>query len=248
MNLAEGEATSSSHERLASIGGILFDKDGTLLDFDDSWGPVNREVGLLAANGDSVLAAELLRSCGMDPETGHIVPDSLLAAGNTREIAEGFVAAGSPLTVDWLVPRIDAMFAGAAEKSVPVTDLAALFSALSGRGLRLGIASSDNELSIRRIAERFGIMPYVDFIAGYDSGHGVKPQPGMVLGFCQATGLDPSRVAVVGDNNHDLHMGRNAGVALKIAVLSGTGSKDSLAACCDLMLDDVSHIPGLFSV
>ncbi|MBO3759044.1 HAD family hydrolase [Ciceribacter sp. L1K23] len=235
-------------ERLSSIEGILFDKDGTLLDFDDSWGPVNREVALLASGGDAALASTLLRACGMDPETGHIVPDSLLAAGNTREIAAGFVSAGSLLDVEWLVPRIDAMFAGAAEKSVPVTDLAELFATLSRRGLRLGIASSDNELSIRRTAERFSLTPYVDFIAGYDSGHGVKPQPGMVLGFCAATGLDPARVAVVGDNNHDLHMGRNAGVGLKIAVLSGTGSRDSLSACCDIMVDDVSHLPGLFSV
>ena len=32
------------------IAGILFDKDGTLLDFDASWGPVNREVALMAAD------------------------------------------------------------------------------------------------------------------------------------------------------------------------------------------------------
>lgn len=240
-------ARSLPQDQFAAIDGILFDKDGTLLDFDDSWGPVNRKVGLMASGGDADLAATLLRACGMEPDTGHITPDSLLAAGNTREIAEGFVAAGSPYSLDWLVPRIDAMFAGAAEESVPVTDLAALFASLHGRGLKLGIASSDNELSIRRIVERFGLGAYVDFIAGYDSGHGTKPQPGMVLGFCQATGLDPSRVAVVGDNNHDLHMGHNAGAGLKIGVLSGTGSRESLAAYSDLLLDDVSHLPGLFA-
>lgn len=233
-------------EQFAAIGGILFDKDGTLLDFDESWGPVNRKVALMASGEDAALAAALLRACGMEPDSGHITPDSLLAAGNTREIAAGFVAAGSPYSVDWLVPRIDAMFAGAAEESVPVTDLAALFSTLHGHGLKLGIASSDNELSIRRIVERFGLGVYVDFIAGYDSGHGTKPQPGMVLGFCQTTGLDPARVAVVGDNNHDLHMGHNAGAGLKIGVLSGTGSRESLAAHSDLMLDDVSHLPGFF--
>jgi haloacid dehalogenase superfamily, subfamily IA, variant 1 with third motif having Dx(3-4)D or Dx(3-4)E len=233
--------------QLSAIGGILFDKDGTLLDFDDSWGPVNRKVALMASDGDAALAATLLRACGMEPESGHITPDSLLAAGNTREIAEGFIAAGSPFSLEWLVPRIDAMFAGAAEESVPVTDLGALFATLHERGLKLGIASSDNELSIRRIVDRFGITPYVDFVAGYDSGHGTKPQPGMVLGFCRKTGLDPAQVAVVGDNNHDLHMGHNAGAGLKIGVLSGTGSRETLSAYSDLMLDDVSHLPGLFA-
>ena len=97
------------------IAGILFDKDGTLLDFDASWGPVNREVALMAADGDQALADRLLSVCGMDPLSGAIVPDSLFAAGNTLEIAEGMINAGSPYMVEALVPKIDDCFAKAAE-------------------------------------------------------------------------------------------------------------------------------------
>ena len=224
------------------IAGILFDKDGTLLDFDASWGPVNRKVADMAADGDAALADRLLAACGMDPVTGDIVPDSLFASGNTIEIAEGMIEAGSPFTLGVLVPKIDDCFADAAQLSVPVTELAPLFSRLHGKGLRLGIASSDNERSIRVAAERFGILPYVDFVAGYDSGHGKKPEAGMVLGFCAATGLAPSEVAVVGDNNHDLHMGHNAGAGLKIGVLSGTGSRETLALHSDLVLADITEL------
>ncbi|MBV2183633.1 MAG: HAD family hydrolase [Rhizobium sp.] len=224
------------------IAGILFDKDGTLLDFDASWEPVNRQVSLIAAGGDAELADRLLVACGMDPATGHIVPDSLFAAGNTREIAEGLVAAGAPFDLDTLVPLIDNLFAGAAEMSVPVTELQPLFARLRERGLRLGIASSDNERSIRVTVRRFGIDSYVDFVAGYDSGHGSKPGPGMVLGFCAETGLAPHQVAVVGDNNHDLHMGLNAGAGLKVAVLSGTGSRQSLEEACDILLNDITEL------
>ncbi len=226
----------------SQIAGILFDKDGTLLDFDASWEPVNRQVSLVAAGGDADLADRLLAACGMDPVTGHIVPDSLFAAGNTREIAEGLVAAGAPFDVDTLVPLIDDLFAGAAEMSVPVTELQPLFARLRERGLRLGIASSDNERSIRVTVRRFGIDDYVDFVAGYDSGHGTKPGPGMVLGFCAETGLAPHQVAVVGDSNHDLHMGRNAGAGLKVAVLSGTGSRQSLEEACDVILNDITEL------
>ena len=233
-------------ERLAAIGGILFDKDGTLLDFNESWEPVNRAVALMAAGGDAVLAADLLRLCGMDPATGMIAPDSLFAAANTREIADAMIAAGARFELEILVARIDAEFAGAADQSVPVAALAPLFASLSARGLKLGIASSDNERSIRAIAARFGLDPYLDFVAGYDSGHGVKPEAGMVLAFCDATGLEPHQVAVVGDNNHDMHMGRNAGAGLTIAVLSGTGLRETLAAHSDLILDDVTGLPVLF--
>jgi len=230
---------------MKAIKGILFDKDGTLLDYDESWLPVNRELARIAAEGDVELADRLLLACGMDPVTGHIVPDSLLAAGNTRQISEGLIAAGSKLDVIELTIKLDELFSHAAEFSVAVTDLAAFFSRLHSRGFRLGVASSDNERSIRQTALRFGFAPFIDYVAGYDSGFGTKPEPGMVLGFCAATGLDASEVAVVGDNNHDLHMGRNAKAGITVAVLTGTGSRESLAAASDYCLNDITELERL---
>jgi len=224
------------------ISGILFDKDGTLLDYARTWLPVNRELALFAAQGDGVLAGRLLSACGMDPVSGYVVPDSLLAAGNTVEIATGFVEAGSPLSVAALTEQLDAMSADAARHAVPVTDLESFFRDLKEKGYRLGVASSDNERSIRETADRFGFAPYLDYVAGYDSGFGVKPEPGMVLGFCMATGLDPQEVAVVGDNNHDLHMGRNGGAGLTVAVLTGTGPRASPSAGSDHCLNDITEL------
>ena len=232
-------------EKLAAVRGILFDKDGTLLDYDASWLPVNRELARIAAKDDADLADRLLRACGMDPVSGHVVPDSLLAAGNTRQISEGLVAAGSALDVDDLTFRLDELFADAAQFAVPVTDLGVFFRRMKERGYCLGVASSDNEASIRRTAQRFGFLDCLDYVAGYDSGFGVKPQPGMVHGFCQATGLSPDQVAMVGDNNHDLHMGRNAGVRLNIGVLTGTGSIDSLSEAADFCLEDITALESL---
>ena len=231
--------------KLGAIAGILFDKDGTLLDYDQSWLPVNRELARIAAQDDPILADHLSSACGMDPITGHIVPDSLLAAGNTRQISEGLVAAGSKVSVAELVEKLDALFAHAADFSSPVTDLAAFFQRLHARGYKLGVASSDNERSIRQTARRFGFIDYLDYIAGYDSGFGTKPEPGMVLGFYAATGLSPAQVAVVGDNNHDLHMGRNAGVGLTVGVLTGTGSRETLTAASDYCLNDITELESL---
>lgn len=225
-----------------TIAGILFDKDGTLLDYVKSWVPVNYEVATIAANGDAALARRLLLAGGMDPDTGHVTPDSLLAAGTAAEIAAGMVAAGAPYTVEALTEKFDGLFANSAAYAVPVTDLAAFFADLHAKGYRLGVASSDNERSIRETAKRFGFDTYLHYVAGYDSGFGVKPQPGMVHGFCAATGLQPHQVAVVGDNNHDLHMGRNAGAGLTVAVLTGTGSPQSLAAASDHCLNDITEL------
>lgn len=234
---------------LSTIKGLLFDKDGTLLRYDESWGPVNREAARIAAAGGGLeLEARLLDAAGMDPITGKTRPDSLFAAGTAAEIAAGFVTAGSPLPVDALTIELDDLFVRASDFSVPVTDLGAFFRRLKQRGFRLGVASSDNERSIRETARRFGFLEELDFVAGYDSGHGCKPEPGMVLGFCAAVGLQPSEVAVIGDNNHDLHMAASAGAGLKVAVLTGTGLPATLEAAADHLLSDITGVETLLPI
>ena len=75
-----------------AIGAILFDKDGTLIDYWLTWVPINREVALFAAGGDSGLAHALLRVGGQDPATDRVVPGSVLAAGSVDDIAAAFAA------------------------------------------------------------------------------------------------------------------------------------------------------------
>ncbi len=224
------------------IKGILFDKDGTLLDYAASWTPINARAAAIASRGDPGLAVRLLAVGGADRHGGSVLADSVLAAGNTAEIASAWVQAGAPMAAAALTADLDALFRAAAQTVVPVTDLARLFGRLRGRGLRLGIASSDNEAAIRATAARFGIDGLVDYVAGYDSGHGTKPGPGMVQGFCRETGLAPEEVAVVGDNRHDMAMGRSAGAGLMVGVLTGTGTRETLAGLADLCLDSIAGL------
>jgi phosphoglycolate phosphatase len=227
------------------IAGILFDKDGTLLDFAKSWEPVNRRCAHYAADGDMALAGRLMRACGMDPETGDTVGDSLFAAASTGEIAEGMIAAGAKRPLDDLIRHFDLFFLEGAANAVPLADLRRVFLALKQRGLKLGIASSDNEASIRCMAEGQHILPLLDYVAGYDSGHGVKPNPGMIEGFARECGLASSEIAMVGDNAHDLHMARNAKAGLAVAVLTGTGNATTLSPFADHVLGSIEDLEAL---
>ena len=230
---------------MARIRAVLFDKDGTLLDYLQTWGPINRRAAAHAARGDDALFERLMRACGMDPDTGHVHPGSLFAAASTDEIAGAMVDHGSTFGPTELTAALDQLFCEGAADSVPLTDLVALLSALRDRGLRLGIASSDNEASIRLMAEREGITGLLDFVAGYDSGHGVKPGPGMVHAFADAIGVEPHGVLVVGDNTHDLHMARTAAAGLAVGVLSGTGTREELEPIADHLLAGVDELIAL---
>jgi phosphoglycolate phosphatase len=225
-----------------AINGILFDKDGTLLDYAASWTPINARAAAIAARGDTALAARLLAMGGADRHGDSVRADSLLAVGNTAEIASAWVQAGAFGTPATLTMELDALFQASTATVVPVTALAPLFARLKARGLRLGIASSDSEAAIRATACCFGIDGHLDYVAGYDSGHGAKPGPGMVHGFCAATSLAPGQVAVVGDNRHDMAMGRAARAGLCVAVLTGTGTRATLAGFADVCLDSIEAI------
>ena len=224
------------------IRGILFDKDGTLIDYQASWAPTNLKAGRLAAHGDAELAARLLTVAGVDPATGYATSDGLLASGNTEDVAQAWTEAGSPFDVAELTDRLDTLFQSAVVAAVPVCDLPALFAGLTGRGLVLGIASSDSEAAVAATAERFCLEPHLAFLCGYDSGHGAKPGRGMVDGFCRATGLSADAVAVVGDSTHDMHMAAAAGAGLRVAVLTGAGSAETLRPLSHLLLPSIATL------
>jgi phosphoglycolate phosphatase len=231
----------------SAIKAILFDKDGTLVDFEATWGPVNQEVGLLAAGGDAILARQILDRCGVDTDTGKTRAESPLAIAAADEIADALIEAGSELNKTELIRDLHLLFTDAARKAVPLTDVSKLFSKLRIRGFKLGIASSDSVEAVAQTITTLGLESLVDFYCGYDSGFGPKPEPGMINAFCAALELEPHQVAMVGDSTHDLGMGRNAGAGLNIGVLTGTGTRASLDSLSDVLITSIDDLPALFA-
>ena len=230
-----------------TISAILFDKDGTLIDYHRTWTSINREAALFAAGGETDLADKLLAVGGWDAATQRVTADSALAAATASEIAELWSKHGSRIAPPQLTRDIDEIFARGMAEAVPVTDLARLFAELKGRGLALGIASSDNAISVDTLAKDHGLTAHLDFTAGYDSGHGSKPGPGMLLAFCDAVGCAPSETAVVGDNDHDMTMAEAGGAGLRIAVLTGTGTRAKLEPRSDYCIENIEGIPAILA-
>jgi phosphoglycolate phosphatase len=228
-----------------TIAGILFDKDGTLLDYDATWSPLNRQAALEAAGGDVLAAERLLVATGYDPASRSHKPNSLLVSASNDVIAGSWAALLGADPAE-LTARITGIFeAGSAATAVAVAGMESVLSSLKARGLTLGVATNDSEDSARSSLAPFGVLDHFSFVAGFDSGHGAKPGPGMVAAFCAASGLDPAAVAVVGDSQHDMEMGRNAGAGLLVGVLTGTGGRDDLDSHAHHVLDSIVELEAL---
>jgi phosphoglycolate phosphatase len=225
------------------IDGLIFDKDGTLFDFRVSWGRWAATF-LRRIASDEAHARRLGQAIGYDLDTGSFAPDSPVIAATAADIAAALLPELPGLTHRELTDRIDAS-AGMAPMSEAVP-LRPLLDSLRGKGLRLGLATNDSEAPARQHLATHGITDCFDFIAGYDSGHGAKPGPGMCLAFAHQTGLEPARIAMVGDSRHDLEAGRAAGMRT-IAVLTGIAKREELEPHADVVLADIGAIPAWLS-
>jgi phosphoglycolate phosphatase len=222
------------------ITGILFDKDGTLFDFQATWGNWAVEFLQGLAGDDTALAARLAARTGLDMATARFRPDSLVIAGTSQQVLDLLLA-----ELPEQAPRalFDSMNQSVAR--APVTQavpLGPLLAELRARGLRLGVATNDAEVAARGHLEQAGIGAAFDLVLGFDSGHGGKPEPGQILAFCDLTGLEPGSIVMVGDSLHDLHAAAAAG-ARPVGVLTGVAGATELAPHAEVVLPDIGHLP-----
>jgi phosphoglycolate phosphatase len=228
-----------------AISAILFDKDGTLIDFDLTWGPATFAVMRALANGDEAALRRQAQALHFSLETQRFLMTSPLIAGSSASYGSLWGESLGRIDHETLRREIDALTAVESIKSLsPIGRPRELFATLKARGLKLGLATNDSEASARRQVAALGLGDHLDFVAGYDSGHGGKPAPGMALAFAREIGVAPAEIAMVGDTLHDLRSARAAG-CLAIAVLTGPAAIENLLEEADHVLDDIGGLVGL---
>jgi phosphoglycolate phosphatase len=221
------------------IDGIVFDKDGTLFDFRLSWGRWTADL-LLALAPNVQQAAKLGQVIGYDIATGNFAPHSPVIAATPHEIAQTMLPHLPGHTLIGLMDQMNSL--SATTEMSPAVALVPLLTNLRARGLKVGLATNDTEAPARAHLAAAGVLQLFDFVAGCDSGYGGKPAPGQLLAFAAYCGLDPARVAMVGDSHHDLVAARNAGM-YAVAVLTGIAGAADLAPHADVVLQDINALP-----
>lgn len=224
-----------------TIQAVIFDKDGTLFDFRATWDVWAGDLIEELAEGDQDRAATIAAEIRYDLGKMAFSPDSPVIAGTNREAAEAVARAMPGHDVDEIE-----IFMERRAQSAPLREAAplkAVLGELQGMGLRLGVVTNDAEASARAHLTTAGVTECFDFIAGFDTGVGMKPGPEPLWAFADAVQIAPEHIVMVGDSTHDLIAGRRAGMQT-VGVLTGPAPRDVLAPLATVVLPDIGHLRG----
>ncbi len=216
------------------IEAILFDKDGTLFDFDKSWGAWARQFIDDYTSKPNKREA-LAEAFSFDYENARFLPNSPIIAGTSSVIFAAIEAVFPDHSRGEIADKV--RISTASTKMEPAADLRDLLTTIRSRNIKLGVATNDDEASTYEQLEREDVVEFFDFIAGHDSGFGAKPAPGMCLGFLQAVNVPANRAMMIGDSQFDIAAGQAANM-LTMGVLTGPAQASELSNA-DFILENI---------
>jgi len=226
------------------IRAILFDKDGTLVDIQATLGPATCDVLRHLAGNDTALFAGLAEVTRVDTTARRLMPGCPVISEATSVYGRTWAQVlGAPYTAEF-GREIDRLYLDASLTHLhALGDPQTVLRALKQRGYALGVMTNDAEANTRAQLRRLGIEGFLEFVAGYDSGLGTKPDGAPVLAFAASAGVAAGEVAVIGDSPHDLIAARAAGAAA-VGVLSGPSDAAALAPYADVLLPSIVKLEG----
>lgn len=233
---------------MAKITGILFDKDGTLIDLDATWVPVYKAFLAREKALGHEHTVELMQQAGYDPATERFLPNSLLASGTTQELFELWWPDLDDDAINHKIAMLDGEFGDIALAHIkPVLPLPEYLAGLRDAGFRIGVATNDTYKSAMIQLTHLGVADLFDEVMGADSVGRPKPSGDMIRRFAGLMGLPAAEIAMVGDTHHDLAEARAGGAGLAIGVLTGSAGREHLEGVADHVIGsiaDLLHVVG----
>jgi len=207
---------------------IVFDWDGTLMDSEaqivSCLRAVLHDLSLEPLN-DATLRNVI--GLGLREAVDTLVP------GRDEEFHQAFIIR---YREHWFNSGESSLFSGVVD----------MLDAFRRQQLLLGVATGKSRRGLDRVLGETGLASCFDATRCADEAPS-KPHPQMLLDLMDQLGVTPAQTVMVGDNEYDMEMATNAGVA-KIAVTTGVHSEQRLNRHDPLVcLGRISDMPGWMS-
>ncbi|MEB5686766.1 HAD family hydrolase [Mammaliicoccus lentus] len=225
------------------INWLLFDKDGTLLKFDETWS----EISLVMIN-KFIEQYQVEEEQSLQEELGYVdgkfLASGILASGTLSDIVKKFQKyanhENNKEVEDWTVQLSKDLIAEYNPETVVIDDMQNTLKHFKDKGYQIAIITSDDQDGTKRFIKDAGVSHLIDdtitaTINGYQ-----KPDPKMVEDFYAKWNVVPDEIAIIGDTPTDIQMGRNSHFGVVVGVLSGTGEKSDLEEA-DYIYKDINE-------
>ena len=236
------------------IKAIVFDKDGTVVDFEKLWIPVTRAAAYAAAKEyglPSELTEEYLSKLGIVDENTVDIKGAVPRGAHTEIVgyfAEKLAKIGVFPNKDELAYEVLIKYDREAKRKYgriePTCENAKeVLSSLRARGITLALITADNKAGALLCLEELGIDGLFDHVIGFDGVSPTKPDPYSLNEFMREFSLSADEVVMVGDTETDILFAKNAGV-YSLGVGRTEENRNLLrAAGADECFHDISYIP-----
>ena len=233
---------------------VVFDKDGTLIDFHTLWGPrVERAIDATCSSlgwGQS-LNNKLTTALGYDPQTAQVVSQGPLATAPISEL-EIVVATilfqhqiswerAKHLACEHFGPVMSAL--PQPTEINPLGEVRTAIARLKSSGVQVAIATSDDRAPTEAALRELNLTQTVDLVlCADDPSTPSKPDPSVLHYISQQLVVSIDRTVMVGDTVSDLKMGRQAGVALTVGITGGADKTVEIESHADVLLASVDGL------
>lgn len=215
---------------------ILFDKDGTLLNYQKIWTPyAKRVIQAFAEEFDRHdIKDELAYELGLID--GEIAANSILASGTGEMIQNHFEKYESGAAA-WMRQHYEDSLKEILDSMELIEGSREVLEQFQSDGFENVIVTSDSRQSTEYFVEKFDLGPLIkDIVAGDDSPYH-KPDIRMLDPLMERQGYTLQDMIMVGDNRSDTMLGQKEGLRT-VGVLSGTCREQDLEGA-DLVIESV---------
>ena len=229
---------------------ICFDKDGTILTLN-MYKPVMIKRAELLLEKYALKQEnykDLVSLMGLNPETheidlkGPIHIERVEIIRRTREYLRTFSINSTVEQIAELFDEVDHLI-DFTEYVEPIEGTSEILEILRNKGVKLMVSTHDSTEPASKQLASAGLFDYFDLVLGLDidSPYQAKPAPDMLQYGCKVLNVSITKSIVIGDDDRDLLMGRNAGTLACIGVLTGkTEEKDFKQA--DVIVNSIKDI------